>query len=245
MRTTIAVRSGCGATRAPDRRMPACLPTSPRTPFSRMAGPATSASRPTARAGSSRSRRAARATRPNRCVAPSLPGMPNLHSHAFQRAMAGLTERAGATTAGADSFWTWRELMYAFLDRLTPDHAHAVARAALRRDAQGTATRRWRSSTTSIAGRTARPTRRRTRWRSRISPRRATPASRSRCCRRSTATRASASSRSAARQRRFAATADEARRDDRRAQAPRDARCPHRRRAALAARGERGAAARS
>jgi formimidoylglutamate deiminase len=57
-----------------------------------------------------------------------LPGMPNVHSHAFQRAMAGLAERAGATTAGADSFWTWRERMYAFLDRLTPDHAHAVAR---------------------------------------------------------------------------------------------------------------------
>ena len=59
---------------------------------------------------------------------PALPGMPNVHSHAFQRAMAGLAERAGETTAGADSFWTWRERMYAFLDRLTPDHAHAVAR---------------------------------------------------------------------------------------------------------------------
>src|SRR5262245_16279819 len=36
----------------------------------------------------------------------AVPGMPNLHSHAFQRAMAGLTERAGS---GEDSFWAWRE----------------------------------------------------------------------------------------------------------------------------------------
>ena len=54
----------------------------------------------------------------------ALPGMPNLHSHAFQRAMAGLTERAGP---GADSFWTWREVMYGFVDRLGPDDAEAVA----------------------------------------------------------------------------------------------------------------------
>src|SRR3990170_3954790 len=48
----------------------------------------------------------------------ALPGMPNLHSHAFQRAMAGLAERRGPE---GDSFWTWREVMYRFLDRLTPD----------------------------------------------------------------------------------------------------------------------------
>ena len=54
----------------------------------------------------------------------ALPGMPNLHSHAFQRAMAGLTERAGP---GEDSFWTWREVMYGFVDRLDPDDAGAVA----------------------------------------------------------------------------------------------------------------------
>ena len=41
-----------------------------------------------------------------------LPAMPNLHSHAFQRAMAGMTGRRGE---GEDSFWTWRELMYRFL----------------------------------------------------------------------------------------------------------------------------------
>ena len=54
----------------------------------------------------------------------ALPGMANLHSHAFQRAMAGLTERAGP---GEDSFWTWREVMYDFVTRLTPDDAEAIA----------------------------------------------------------------------------------------------------------------------
>ncbi|MEM1299151.1 MAG: formimidoylglutamate deiminase [Pseudomonadota bacterium] len=53
-----------------------------------------------------------------------LPAPGNLHSHAFQRAMAGLTE---ARTAGQDSFWTWRDLMYRFLDRLTPDDMEAIA----------------------------------------------------------------------------------------------------------------------
>ena len=54
----------------------------------------------------------------------ALPGMPNLHSHAFQRAMAGLTERAGP---GEDSFWTWREVMYGFVDRLGPEDVEAIA----------------------------------------------------------------------------------------------------------------------
>ena len=53
-----------------------------------------------------------------------LPAPVNLHSHAFQRAMAGMTERRGA---GQDSFWTWRSLMYRFLDRLTPDDVEAIA----------------------------------------------------------------------------------------------------------------------
>ncbi len=53
-----------------------------------------------------------------------LPGMANLHSHSFQRAMAGLTERRGP---GADSFWSWRQLMYAFNQRLTPEHVEAIA----------------------------------------------------------------------------------------------------------------------
>ncbi|MDX1401695.1 MAG: formimidoylglutamate deiminase, partial [Kiloniellales bacterium] len=55
---------------------------------------------------------------------PVIPAIGNVHSHAFQRAMAGLTEKSGA---GEDSFWTWREVMYAFLDSLTPDDLEAIA----------------------------------------------------------------------------------------------------------------------
>jgi formimidoylglutamate deiminase len=54
---------------------------------------------------------------------PVLPGMANLHSHAFQRALAGLTE----VRAGDDDFWSWRELMYRFVERITPQHAKAIA----------------------------------------------------------------------------------------------------------------------
>lgn len=46
-----------------------------------------------------------------------LPGMPNVHSHAFQRAMAGLAEHAAGPD---DSFWTWRNVMYDFVERLGP-----------------------------------------------------------------------------------------------------------------------------
>jgi formimidoylglutamate deiminase len=53
-----------------------------------------------------------------------LSGMPNLHSHAFQRGMAGLAETRGP---GADSFWSWREVMYRFALSMTPDHVEAVA----------------------------------------------------------------------------------------------------------------------
>ncbi|MBV8665263.1 MAG: formimidoylglutamate deiminase [Burkholderiaceae bacterium] len=53
-----------------------------------------------------------------------LPGMANLHSHAFQRAMAGLTEYRAKPT---DSFWSWRTLMYAFAQKLTPETLKAVA----------------------------------------------------------------------------------------------------------------------
>jgi len=53
-----------------------------------------------------------------------MPGVPNVHSHAFQRAMAGLAETA---TAGKSSFWTWRELMYKFLSKLGPDEMHIIA----------------------------------------------------------------------------------------------------------------------
>ena len=44
----------------------------------------------------------------------AIPGLPNVHSHAFQRAMAGLAERQGPAE---DSFWTWREIMYRFVAR--------------------------------------------------------------------------------------------------------------------------------
>jgi formimidoylglutamate deiminase len=53
-----------------------------------------------------------------------LPGMPNLHSHAFQRAMAGLAEHRGDPQ---DSFWTWREVMYAFAGKVGPDDLRAIA----------------------------------------------------------------------------------------------------------------------
>lgn len=73
-----------------------------------------------------------------------LPGMPNLHSHAFQRAMAGLAELRGPDTnslapqrgeqktavpgtAFHDSFWTWRETMYAFASRIGPEELQAIA----------------------------------------------------------------------------------------------------------------------
>lgn len=70
-----------------------------------------------------------------------LPGMPNLHSHAFQRAMAGLAERKGraggvpmerasqtvASPAFEDSFWSWRETMYAFAAAIGPDALQAIA----------------------------------------------------------------------------------------------------------------------
>ncbi len=55
---------------------------------------------------------------------PILPGMPNLHSHAFQRAMAGLTERA---SPAGDDFWSWREAMYRFLAVLEPEDVRAIA----------------------------------------------------------------------------------------------------------------------
>lgn len=54
-----------------------------------------------------------------------VPGMPNLHSHAFQRAMAGGAE--ARSPEGLDSFWTWRETMYRFVGRLAPEDAEAVA----------------------------------------------------------------------------------------------------------------------
>lgn len=56
-----------------------------------------------------------------------LPGMPNLHSHAFQRGMSGLAEVRGPE---GDSFWTWRELMYRFAERIDPEQLAAIAALA-------------------------------------------------------------------------------------------------------------------
>ena len=53
-----------------------------------------------------------------------LPALANLHSHTFQRAMAGMTEYR---MAGKDSFWTWRDLMYRFTANLTPDQIEVIA----------------------------------------------------------------------------------------------------------------------
>jgi formimidoylglutamate deiminase len=57
----------------------------------------------------------------------AVPGMANVHSHAFQRAMAGLAERRGP---GDDSFWSWRETMYRFALAITPEQMEAVAAQA-------------------------------------------------------------------------------------------------------------------
>ena len=54
----------------------------------------------------------------------TLPGICNLHSHAHQRAMAGLAERSGNSE---DSFWTWRDIMYRFSERMTPEQLEAVS----------------------------------------------------------------------------------------------------------------------
>ncbi|HEX2525978.1 MAG TPA: formimidoylglutamate deiminase [Geminicoccus sp.] len=53
-----------------------------------------------------------------------LPGVPDVHSHAFQRAMAGLAEQL---PEGEASFWTWRGVMYAFAGRMTPETVRAIA----------------------------------------------------------------------------------------------------------------------
>ena len=53
-----------------------------------------------------------------------LPAIANLYSHSFQRSMAGMTEKR---VKKHDSFWSWRELMYSFLDKLNPEHVEAIA----------------------------------------------------------------------------------------------------------------------
>jgi formiminoglutamate deiminase len=67
-----------------------------------------------------------------------LPGLGDVHSHAFQRGMAGLTEVAGE---GEDTFWTWREAMYGFLARLHPEDVEAIAAMAFAEMLEGGFTR--------------------------------------------------------------------------------------------------------
>jgi formiminoglutamate deiminase len=57
----------------------------------------------------------------------ALPGLPNLHSHSFQRAMAGLAEHRVNT---AESFWSWRSIMYRFAQKLGPDDIEIIATQA-------------------------------------------------------------------------------------------------------------------
>src|SRR3954454_23624509 len=68
----------------------------------------------------------------------AVPGLPNLHSHAFQRGMAGLAETRGPE---GDNFWTWREVMYRFLDGMDPDDVEAVAALAFMEMLEGGFTR--------------------------------------------------------------------------------------------------------
>ncbi len=67
---------------------------------------------------------ASAATKADHRVGTLLPAPANVHSHAFQRALAGLTERRGPDPA--DSFWTWRRLMFRFLEKLQPEHIEAI-----------------------------------------------------------------------------------------------------------------------
>ena len=62
---------------------------------------------------------------PRRIAGFGVPGAANLHSHAFQRAIAGRAERSAE-----DTFWSWRARMYEFVDRLEPPHCRAIAAMA-------------------------------------------------------------------------------------------------------------------
>ena len=72
----------------------------------------------------------------------ALPGVVNVHSHAFQRAMAGLTEARGPQGQhGDDDFWSWRDLMYRFLDRGGPEEIEAITALAFAEMLEGGFTR--------------------------------------------------------------------------------------------------------
>ena len=71
----------------------------------------------------------------------AIPGVANVHSHAFQRAMAGLTEGRGPAGGDDDDFWSWRQLMYRFLDRGGPDEIEAITALAFAEMLEGGFTR--------------------------------------------------------------------------------------------------------
>lgn len=71
----------------------------------------------------------------------AIPGVANVHSHAFQRAMAGLTEGRGPDGGDDDDFWSWRQLMYRFLDRGGPDEIEAITALAFAEMLEGGFTR--------------------------------------------------------------------------------------------------------
>ncbi|MEO7105297.1 MAG: formimidoylglutamate deiminase [Rhodoferax sp.] len=62
-----------------------------------------------------------------RLPGPVLPGVVNAHSHAFQRAIAGLTERRSSGAGAADDFWSWRDRMYSAANRITPEQLESIA----------------------------------------------------------------------------------------------------------------------
>ncbi len=75
-----------------------------------------------------RSADAATVTHVPRAAGPLIAGMPNLHSHAFQRAFAGLSEyRSTGSDNDNDSFWTWRDLMYRFAQAISPEQLEDIA----------------------------------------------------------------------------------------------------------------------
>ena len=131
-----------------------------------------------------RVRPGAAAEPPNASRGPLVPGMPNLHSHAFQRAIAGRTGQREAPTA--TSFWTWRAAMYAFLERVDADAFEAIAAQAYVEMLKAGYTSRGRIPLrpSRSAGKAVRRSRRARAPRSSRRPRRR--ASRSRCCRCST-----------------------------------------------------------
>ncbi len=63
----------------------------------------------------------------HKVAGPLLPGIPNLHSHAHQRAMAGLSEYRTSDAGSQDSFWTWRKVMHAFAPAVTPEMLEVIA----------------------------------------------------------------------------------------------------------------------